>query len=87
MSTTESKTTWIIQDTFGNRIFSEKTFESYDGTWQFIQTEFPCNDECINDDCNNCQELQELYAEEVCAICNKKPYTEGKRWNYCDCNE
>mgnify|MGYP001437304069 FL=1 len=64
MSTTENKTTWIIQDTFGNRIFPEKTFKSFDDTWYFLQTKFPCNDECVNDDCNNCQELQELYAKQ-----------------------
>ena len=65
MNKNKSKSTWIIQDWVGNRIFPEKTFKSFDDTWYFLQTKFSCDDDCANDDCNNCQELQELYAKEI----------------------
>ena len=62
------ESTWIVQDWAGNRMFPKKTFKSFDDTWHFLQTEFTCNDKCVNDDCDNCQELQELYAKGISNI-------------------
>jgi len=58
------ESTWIVQDWAGNRIFPEKTFKTFDDAWYFLQTKFSCDDDCANDDCNNCQELQELYVKQ-----------------------
>lgn len=32
---------WVIQDWMGNRMFPDKTFETFEDGWEFIREQFP----------------------------------------------
>lgn len=32
---------WIIQDWAGNRLFPDRTFDSFEDGWEFVRSQFP----------------------------------------------
>ncbi len=41
----EGKSRWMIEDWAGNRVYPDRTFDTYEDAWEFIREQHPNEDD------------------------------------------